>query len=300
MLNEINSQASITSTGSSGNNNSFLDGNEYAIKFFQRYVYKPNCYYDYTTDICANTSRSHRVLSCTHVIGMNFSYITACNYNRRAFVCCCIDAFQSFPPALEMTVLEAYHILRLICVDFPRVRIEEAIFPVVGNNDANTRSSGSRLLVDNHKCLIHTLQAALYFSILYENWIGVVRSWFEHVAYNTPLSISLSAGASTDVNMGTSKSINCIRVVIPLTQLNLQRLNQQLTQWRSELPNTFLQPHKDAITSVIAMLTQNTANGNMKTLSLDQFLKAMLSNPIVEVDLFRKPLHCQNVQNTAK
>ena len=258
----------------------------------------------------------HRVLSCTHVIGMNMSYITACNYNRRAFVCCCIDSFSSFPQALELTIIEAYHILRLICIDFPRSRIEEAIYPLVSSS-TNT-SANSRVLVDNPKFLVHTFQAALYFSILYEDWIRVVTTWFEHIAYNTPLGVGIGMGVGLSSRSGSTSgsgsptpssnfSSSNTRVIIPVTQLNLQKLNQQMSQLRTELPVSFNQPHIDGVNSVIAVITNNanTANnanttgtgtgGSGKTLSLDHFLKEMFSNPIIAMDLFRKPLACQNM-----
>lgn len=58
---------------------------------------------------------------------MDFAYITSCKYNRRAFVFCLMESFQSVPDTEKFTINEFYQMLDLICLDIPRNIISDCI-----------------------------------------------------------------------------------------------------------------------------------------------------------------------------
>lgn len=68
-----------------------------------------------------------RIKNCHHVLGMDFAYITSCKYNRRAFVFCLTESFQSIPDTEKFTINEFYQMLDLICLDVPRNIISDVM-----------------------------------------------------------------------------------------------------------------------------------------------------------------------------
>ena len=214
------------------------DPNDYAHKFFQR------------------------ILTGNHVLGMNYAYVTSCNYNRRSFTWCCMDAFNSFPSNTEVTVIDFYHLLRLVCIDFPKNLVEDSLRVV----SMGLGSSFTQTPSPNTKYLLSKCQVAVYFNVVYGEWLILLEAFFQ------------SEEGKQDC--------------IPYTQESLTQLQQQINNWYTEIKHNLKQPSNLIINTIISNeIAIGTAGefSSKKVYTLNQFRRALYANENVYLDLMRRP-----------
>jgi hypothetical protein len=213
-------------------------------------------------------SQMCRILTGSHVIGMNYNYVTSCNHNRRAFVWSSISAFSSFPSDSEVALLDIFHLLRLICSDFPRPLIEDA-FRVLSLGPGTGKSSYSFMNSQNSKFPLTSCQVAIYFNVVYGEWMKLVDAYFQ------------AQGSSTDKNGSCG---------IVYTHQSLTKLQQQLSNWRFELKKQLQHPSQKALEQIMKSELSNVSGfSTNKLYSLDQFRKQLYVNEIIADDLLRRP-----------
>ena len=211
-----------------------------------------------------------------HINGMNYSSIMSLACNRNAFVFNCIEAFKSFPSTAEFTIFDLYHVLHLVCNDFPKQVIEDALSPLFHPAISKTANL-------SNKYSIKSMQVALYFSILYVDWLKLVENFFQMQNFYN----------------GTSNVTTNLYMLH--TPQNIAKLQAQLYNIEKEKScSNFQIPHKYAIETICKQLmnqsiVNNGGNGNQgnnnKYLSFDMFKKELYLNPYIITDIFKVPLN---------
>ncbi len=103
-----------------------------------------------------------------HIINKKFSFITDCTYNRICFVLLCKELFAGFKNDDEISILEYNSYLDLICYDIPKKLINELIRyidPAYNQDEKSIYKIGD-------------LNSALYFSIIYDEWLKFISNKF--------------------------------------------------------------------------------------------------------------------------
>jgi len=213
------------------------------------------------------------MLTGNHVLGMNYGYITSANFHRRAFVSCCIQAFSEFSDKQELTIFEAYHLLHLICPDFPRSLIEDAVAPFTSSIQSRTSS-----YLQNLAYSLKSIQIAIFFHVLYEEWLKIVENYFQ-------------SGHSTILDV--------------TSQCN--RFQQHIQQYYSD--NRLVQPAKEIIQEVLRQISGGGRSGSAsgshatttvyKELSYDVIRKEMYANEAIIMDVMRLPIYARIVDSVA-
>ena len=109
------------------------------------------------------------VRSCQHVLGAEYSFISSCRYNRRAFVFCIMEALMTIPLDEQYTIAEFQLILDMLCLDMPKQILIDAV------NHIDPKEGTSK---ENAKYLHKDLRLALFLYIIYEEWIHYVDTFF--------------------------------------------------------------------------------------------------------------------------
>ncbi len=110
-----------------------------------------------------------RIQSCHHVLGAEYSFIVSCQTNRRAFIFCLMEAFQKFTYEEEMTTIEYQQLVEMICPDFPRKIITDAVAPL---------EASKKVINAIPKVPQGEFRIALFFYIVYEEWLKYIETIF--------------------------------------------------------------------------------------------------------------------------
>ena len=110
-----------------------------------------------------------RVRSCHNVLGADFSLISCCDRNKRAFVFCLMELFKTFSDNEEMSVNEYQQIIEMICPNFP-----SSIMPaVVSSLEVINASASPPKYRHGDMCI------SLYFHIIYDEWLKYITTIFK-------------------------------------------------------------------------------------------------------------------------
>lgn len=182
-----------------------------------------------------------KIESCHHILGADYNFIAGCKYNRRSFVFCLLETFSNFLSEEKYSLFEYQQIIELLCNDFPKNIILDAAYAV------NSKSIGGM----PSKYLHGELSIALYFHILFEDWLKEIEKLFRE-----------------------ESSLNC---------LSISRIRSFILNLQSSLPLTVEQPPLFCIESVF--------NGIAKEISInyDDFRRCLFSNPAIIADVKRTP-----------
>jgi len=96
------------------------------IDFFIRHLFTQVAAVKPEDSIQFSVDYFKRIQSCHHVLGAEYSFIASCKTNRRAFIFCLMETFQTFSSEEEMSTVEYHQIVEMICPDFPRKLITDA------------------------------------------------------------------------------------------------------------------------------------------------------------------------------
>ena len=113
----------------------------------------------------------HQVRTGKHVIGTSYSFICESNYNRRAFVYYLVDAFKGFEDSSELTAMEFYHMIQTICPNFPKSIVLEAVLCVRALPSSITSPGATKYRIDK-------ISTAVYFNILWSEWLRMMEDYF--------------------------------------------------------------------------------------------------------------------------
>lgn len=190
-----------------------------------------------------------RVQSCHHVIGADFSFVSACQHNRRAFVFCCMESFQNFNPREEISLNDYHQLLQMICSDIPMAIVEQAaeiIDPVVSS--------------DPLKYTYNDFMLSLYFHLIYHDWLKELQKLFS----------GFDSGSNSEA-------------------INANRLQSKMLSWQTDLSETLKAhtPSQDAIDAVVTNLAVTSTKGS--DINLKQFKKAILQIQVVQDDICSRP-----------
>lgn len=120
-----------------------------------------------------------------HILGADYMTVVSCRYNRQAFIYCCAEALQHFPPAQRFSVLDFYSLLQLVCPDIPLSLIQDSALtgcsPLVaahggdspGNASSDPSSSSSTAMY-----LRHELSTSLFFRFIFTEWLIMLETLF--------------------------------------------------------------------------------------------------------------------------
>jgi len=223
-----------------------------------------------------------RIQTCHHVLGAEYAYIGATANNRRAFIFCLTEIFATFSPDESMSTAEYEQVVEMICPDFPRKMIHAAaacceLAPraAAGAADgtgaragaggpvsatASAAISGLSLLhtapvlgeraVAKHR--LASLRVAVYFHVLYEEWLKYIETIFREEG-----------------------SLDC---------LSMFRLRAYLEDCRKNWSISFSQPPAEGINAALASITATE-------ISFSSLLKAMFKCAIIQDDVTSTPAH---------
>ena len=107
--------------------------------------------------------------------------VVSCRYNRQAFIYCCAEALQHFPPEQRFSVLDFYSLLQLVCPDIPLSLIQDSaltgcspLLPATHGRDSTAPSSSS----SPPMYLRHELSTSLFFRFIFTEWLIMLESLF--------------------------------------------------------------------------------------------------------------------------
>jgi hypothetical protein len=123
--------------------------NEFAVKYFRK------------------------VKSRHHVLHNNYTYVIACNYNKRSFIYCLMDAFQSYKDNEEISSYDYILIIQNLINNFPRSIVMDSILCI--EQTSNERLSDNTIIT---KFIFKDLSSSVYFSIIYDDWIKILQNFF--------------------------------------------------------------------------------------------------------------------------
>ena len=115
-----------------------------------------------------------RVRFCQHVLSRDLKFIRESHYNRASFVVCIMNAFSGFleSDGAEMTIFELSSFISLlfqgISVHF--VELFAAVLEPSQKHESNISLS---------KFYLSHLLSALYFTVMYENWLNELSAFCE-------------------------------------------------------------------------------------------------------------------------
>lgn len=197
-----------------------------------------------TTDEAIDFAESffRSVLSCHHVIGSDYSYICGSKYNRRAFVYCLQESFSSISDDEEITSADYQQLVDVICPDMPRHIIYEAAYAVEPANQSTSQTT---------KYLHKNLRIAVFFHIVYEEWLKMTENFFREE--------------------GVSGSAN------------IAKLKLFLDHARVSISPHIDHPPKLAIDSI------GQGASTATEMTFDGLRRLLFKNPLVAAELYRKP-----------
>lgn len=190
-------------------------------------------------------------LSQSHVLGAQYTFITSCNHNRRSFVFCLMELFRTFPLNEELTAVEYQQIIEMICPDFPRQVVLEASYSVKATNTAEGSSSSSPKMALKYRH--EDLRVALYFHIIYEEWLKRVEMHFREEG--------------------------------SLEYLNIFRVRTHLDEIRSSPKCLFEHPPQNGIEEIITLLSNAPGTVSGCDVTFDGFKKTIFSNKLIAADV---------------
>jgi hypothetical protein len=142
-------------------------------------MFKP----DSTVDFAEQYFR--KVQSRYHVINTDFSYVSACNYNRKSFIYCHLEASKGFTADYQITATDFFQIIEILTFNFPRSIVMDAslcIDPISlnsvsegGDGNSSNQNQNSSSIV---KYWFQQLSSSVHFYILYEEWMRGVEEFF--------------------------------------------------------------------------------------------------------------------------
>jgi len=201
-----------------------------------------------------------RIQSCQHVLGAEYAYIGATAHNRRAFIFCLTEIFASFSADESMSVAEHEQLVEMVCPDFPRNMMHAAAAccdpapkAAEGTGVSGLGRMHSTAPVAEKapgKCWHAHLRVALYFHILYEEWLKYIETIFREEG-----------------------NLDC---------LSMFRLRAYLEDCRKNWNTSFSQPPANGVSAALASITA-------KEISFTALLKAMFDCVIVQEDVLCTP-----------
>jgi|TARA_B110000090_G_C13145981_1_gene355713 hypothetical protein len=151
-----------------------------------------------------------------------------------------METFQTFNYEEEMSTIEYQQIIEMICPDFPRKIIADAVAPLDRPKAANVTT----------KYAHGEFRIALFFSIVYEEWLKYIETIFREEG-----------------------SLDC---------LGLFRLRAYLEDCRNNWSISFAQPHSASIDDALQGFTGSE-------ISFYAFLRALFANKIIQEDVCSSP-----------
>jgi hypothetical protein len=206
-----------------------------------------------------------RIQSCHHVLGADYAYIGATKSNRRAFIFCLMEVFQTYSHDKAISVSEYQQIVDMISPDFPRKIISDAamsIEPLRGGSNASTvniaNSGGpsaghqpANKAAESAPQYAHgKLRIALYFHIIYEEWLKYIETIFREEG-----------------------SLDC---------LSLFRLRAYLDDCRRNWSISFSQPPSTGVDAALSQISGSEV-------SFVGLLRALFASEIVQEDVTTIP-----------
>ena len=216
--------------------------------------------------------------SCQHIRGMTYSFVSSSRYNRRSLIYCIMETFAGFSFNADISAYDYYALVELICPDFPRRLVMDAVRVVDESSRSRSRSrstsaggdeEGKRRDEDLPSLYQHNeIRIAVFFQILYEEWLIFIMHVFK--------------------DMRTSGRIS------------LRDLQNVISSRRSALPHSAEEPPVDAITQAIDSLTDASNRQAIfhkcddddftGDINFEQFHHALVHCPLIILEVCKVPL----------
>eukprot|EP01038_Epipyxis_sp_PR26KG_P014461 gene14461-19409_t len=206
-----------------------------------------------------------QVKSCLHVIGTDFRYVIESNHNRRSFVYCLIEAFLGFSENDELTAYDYYCIVELISPNFPKSIITDAIVALSSHNHVpmiSNSSNESEILNSTITYPFKELSIAVYFQLIYDEWIKLVEEFFSSENENPMVSNNV-----TNAVISSSK------------------IKSKITEFNHLFSLSFFQPPLEVVNMAVDFLVKS--NNNDDLISYDSFRKGILLNKAIATEIYR-------------
>ena len=233
----------------------FLANSE--INFFLRHMFsqvvalRPDDSIDYATKYFK------RIQSCHHVLGADYAYIGATKSNRRAFIFCLMEVFQTYAQDSLIAASEYQQLVDMISPEFPRKIIADAAASI---EPARSQARGVPR-GDNAPRYEHgKLRISLYFHIVYEEWLKYIETIFREEG-----------------------SLEC---------LSIFRLRAYLDDCRRNWSISFSQPPSEGVDAALASLTgtEESFVGLMRALFAAPCIQADVTTvPDMAIPLLQEP-----------
>jgi len=218
------------------------------LSFFLKHMFTQVCILKPDDSLDFAEKYFRRVRSCHNVLGADYAFITGCRQNRRAFVFCLMELFETFSLAEEMSVIEYQQLVELICPDFPRQIVIEAAYAVEAKNPTASPP----------KYAHGDLRVAVYFHIIYDEWLKSIEAVFRE--HGTPDYLSLFRAKS---------------------HFEAARNNPSLI---------FEHPPIDGLEETLSVLSSYSSGGDI---TMDGLRRVLFVNPIIAADVCRVSRYAQ-------
>lgn len=184
-----------------------------------------------------------KVKSCHHVIGADLSAVFASSHNRRSFIHFLMEAFQGMPLDEDILAIEFQQLLDFVSPELSKkIPIETILCSDVHNNHAN---------VMNTTYKFGYLRVALFFHIIYEEWIEKISQFYiEHA------------------------TLNCLDII---------RVKMLLENFQTSLKYSVCQPSIETIEVAINSVSLNCID--KREITIEELKRAFISTPQITEDV---------------
>jgi hypothetical protein len=177
-----------------------------------------------------------------HVVGTDFNFICETNHNRKSLVGCLIETFKGFPVDAELTAVEFFCMVETIIPNFPKSIVLEAAMCV---KPVEVGSYGSTT-----KYLTGKLSIAVYFHIIFEEWIKMMEDFFRE---------------ETTLNV-----------------VNIIKVKNQIKEFSITFPVSVSQP---SLHCVMSSLDAASSDWSCGEISFDDFKACLFASDLIAADI---------------
>jgi hypothetical protein len=155
-----------------------------------------------------------KIKLCQHIISKDLKFIRESQYNRASFIVCLRSAFCGFTSAAEMTIFE---LNSFICVMFTGFSVHYVeLFATV--LDPTQRHENPNF----NKYNLFQLLKALYFTVLYENWLNELSTFTDTKSDRKMINLrdllQWVKTSSANYNLSYNTAVPDKKFIIPLIE----------------------------------------------------------------------------------